>query len=106
MNIQHTLFYFIPSTTQRKEKNKQKKDKFRQQMSTEQHTMEVKISNGVHMSAYDPWAVRLRKATKVKRVIITTDISLPRKAWLEVYDFLKKKVKEEQKKEKKNEKPF
>jgi len=53
------------------------------------------------MSAYDPWAVRLRKATKVKRVIITTDVSLPRKDWLEVYELLKKKVKEEQKKEKK-----
>ena len=100
MNIQSSLFNFIPSTTQRKEKNKQKKDSFRHQMSREQQSMEVKTSNGVHMSAYDPWAVRLRKATKVKRVIITTDIPLPRKDWLEVYAFLKKKVKEEQRKKK------
>ena len=100
MNIQHTLFYFIPSTTQRKEKNKQKKDNFRRQMSTEQHTMEIKTSNGVHMSAYDPWAIRLRKAIKVKRVIITTDVALSRKVWLEVYTLLKKKVKEEQRRQK------
>ena len=100
MNIQQTLFSFIPSPTQRKENKSKKKDKFRQQMSKEQHTMEIKTANGVHMSAYDPWAVRLRKATKVKRVIITTDIPLPRKDWLEVYSLLKKKVKEEQGKEK------
>ena len=70
-------------------------------MSREQHTMSEKTTNGVHMSAYDPWAIRLRKATKVKRVIVTTDVALPRNVWLEVYAFLKKKVKEEQRKEKK-----
>ena len=101
MNIQSTLFSFIPSSTKRKENNKQKKEKFQQQMSREQYSTSIKTANGVHMSAYDPWAVRLRKAIKVKRVIITTDVSLPRKDWLEVYELLKKKVKEEQKKEKK-----
>jgi hypothetical protein len=97
MNIQQSILYFIPTPDQRKEKKRQKNKDFQQRMYEEQHIMKEKTNNGVHMSAYDPWAIRLRKATEVKRVIITTDIPLPRKDWLEVYKLLKKKIQKRRK---------
>ena len=100
LNLLHLILQFIPTADQRKEKRRLDNKLREQKLNKQRSVIEQKMKEGVHMSAFDPWAIRRRKATFVNRVVIRTDVELPKRVWLKVHKLLVQAVQEEKERRK------